>query len=79
MSPVLDERDRIRGDGPITGSALTMAVLAGEVLRNALTQLHTDLKSELSVTKAKCRQREAAAPVAPATGRLVELRGADAG
>jgi hypothetical protein len=56
MTPALDERDRIRAamdrilaDTPQrSNGALTIVALAleAEVLRNALTQRHTDLKTE---------------------------------
>lgn len=56
MSPALDERDRIRaaigriltGSAENSNGALTIVALAQEagVPRNALTQRHTDLKTE---------------------------------
>lgn len=82
MSPALDERDRIRAaiDRILTGSAensngaLTIVALAQEagVPRNALTQRHTDLKTEFYE---RVRQRGATPDVeARLRGTITQLK-----
>jgi len=89
MSPVADERDRIRaamdrilrGTSELSNGALTIVALAVEasVPRNALTQRHTDLKNEF-YDKARARggTPDSEQRLRKQIRRLKELRAADA-
>jgi hypothetical protein len=89
MSPVADERDRIRAamDRILRGTperpngALTIVALAVEagVPRNALTQRHTDLKNEFyDKVRARGGTPDSERRLREQIRRLKELRAADA-
>ncbi|MEV7995631.1 hypothetical protein AB0O67_28140 [Streptomyces sp. NPDC086077] len=89
MSPVADERDRIRaamdrilrGTPERSNGALTIVALAVEagVPRNALTQRHTDLKNEFyDKVRARGGTPDSEQRLRKQIRRLKELRAADA-
>ncbi|GAA3311024.1 hypothetical protein [Streptomyces cinereospinus] len=89
MSPVADERDRIRaamdrilrGTPERSNGALTIVSLAVEadVPRNALTQRHTDLKNEFyDKVRARGGTPDSEQRLRKQIRRLKELRAADA-
>ncbi|MFF7976709.1 hypothetical protein [Streptomyces sp. NPDC007905] len=89
MSPVADERDRIRaamdrilrGTPERSNGALTIVALAVEagVPRNALTQRHTDLKNEFyDKVRARGGTPDSERRLREQIRRLMELRAADA-
>ncbi|MET9793765.1 hypothetical protein [Streptomyces canus] len=89
MSPVADERDRIRaamdrilrGTPEHSNGALTIVALAVEagVPRNALTQRHTDLKNEFyDKVRARGGTPDSEQRLRRQVRRLKELRAADA-
>ncbi|MFJ7496829.1 hypothetical protein ACIQZB_37905 [Streptomyces sp. NPDC097727] len=89
MSPVADERDRIRaamdrilrGTPEHSNGALTIVALAVEAgaPRNALTQRHTDLKNEFyDKVRARGGTPDSERRLREQIRRLKELRAADA-
>ncbi|MEU3344223.1 hypothetical protein ABZ723_04305 [Streptomyces sp. NPDC006700] len=88
MSPVPDERDRIRsamnriltGTPEHSNGALTIVALAteAEVPRNALTQRHPDLKNEFyAKVRARGQTPESEKRLREQVRKLRELRAAD--